>query len=88
MPTNQSRALLATALLGFQVWSASVRAETPAALLPLRRLRLYEVGIGYFERSGMLRDKADLGLSLPPSQLNDALASLVILGVRARPQRH
>ncbi|MET0793298.1 MAG: DUF4139 domain-containing protein [Polyangiaceae bacterium] len=79
MPINPSRALLGAVLLTLQVWSASANAEAPLALLPLKRVRLYEVGMGYFERSGVLRDKAELGLSLPPSQLNDALASLVIL---------
>ncbi|HWZ93542.1 MAG TPA: hypothetical protein VNW92_32000, partial [Polyangiaceae bacterium] len=46
----------------------------------MKRVRLYEVGVGYFERSGSLRDHSDLGLSLPQSQLDDALGSLVILG--------
>jgi hypothetical protein len=43
-------------------------------------VRLYEVGVGYFERGGVLRDGSDLGLSLPASQLDDVLSSLVILG--------
>jgi hypothetical protein len=55
-------------------------------ILPLRTLRLYETGVGYFERSGALRGEAGGGsataatsLPVPPGQLDDAIASLVIL---------
>src|SRR3954468_5076688 len=82
MPFRKTRAAfaIASALLFVQALSNSADAEPPRELLRLKRVRLYEVGMGYFERSGVLRDKADLGLALPASQLDDALASLVILG--------
>ncbi len=67
-------------MLACQAWILPARAEAPLQLLPLERVRLYEVGVGYFERSGVLRNQRALGLSLPQSQLDDALASLVILG--------
>jgi hypothetical protein len=48
-------------------------------ILPLRTLRLYETGVGYFERSGELTgDRASL--PLPAGHLDDALETLVILG--------
>lgn len=64
--------ILTTALL------ASVIAAEPSAL-PLRKLRLYETGVGYFERRGNVGPRDDLALPLPSSHLDDALKSLVIL---------
>jgi hypothetical protein len=58
--------------------------DTPSApsapdILPLRSLRLYETGVGYFERSGTMGSRAITSLPVPPGHLDDALASLVIL---------
>jgi hypothetical protein len=48
-------------------------------ILPLRTLRLYETGVGYFERSGVLvGDRASL--PVPAGHLDDALKTLVVLG--------
>ena len=48
-------------------------------VLPLRTLRLYETGVGYFERSGTLAgDRASL--PVPAGHLDDALKTLVVLG--------
>lgn len=56
---------------------AYVRAPTSLSILPLRTLRLYETGIGYFERAGSVRGD-DTGLPLPAGHLDDALKTLVI----------
>ena len=48
-------------------------------VLPLRKLRLYETGVGYFERRGGVRPGSDLALPLPASHLDDALKTLVVL---------
>src|SRR5450432_78194 len=72
--------LMCAAVLSFNLLALPSHAEPEPKLLPLKRVRLYEVGVGYFERSGALQDKSDLGLSLPQSQLDDALTSLVIVG--------
>ena len=49
------------------------------AILPLRTLRLYETGVGYFERSGdLVGDRASL--PVPAGHLDDALKTLVVLG--------
>lgn len=48
--------------------------------LPLKTVRLYEAGVGYFERSGRVGKGAGLGLPVPVSHLDDALKSLVVLG--------
>ena len=47
--------------------------------LPLRTLRLYETGVGYFERSGSVGNKAVTSLPVPAGHLDDALKSLVVL---------
>jgi hypothetical protein len=54
-------------------------AASPAAptILPLRTLRLYETGVGYFERSGQASEATSL--PVPAGHLDDALKSLVIL---------
>jgi hypothetical protein len=52
---------------------------SPSPILPLRTLRLYETGVGYFERSGeLVGDRASL--PVPAGHLDDALKTLVILG--------
>jgi hypothetical protein len=51
--------------------------------LPLRTLRLYETGVGYFERSGNVGDKAVTSLPVPAGHLDDALKSLVVLNAGA-----
>lgn len=45
--------------------------------LPLKRLRLYETGVGYFERSGPVGATA-VTLPVPASHLDDALKTLVV----------
>lgn len=50
-------------------------------VLPLRKVRLYETGVGYFEREGALGDGASL--PVPSGHLDDALKSLVVLGQHA-----
>ena len=56
---------------------ASPRRSANRDVLPLTRVRLYETGIGYFERSG--RISASTRLPIPAAQLDDVLKSLVIL---------
>jgi hypothetical protein len=51
---------------------------TASSILPLRTLRLYETGVGYFERSGAVgADRT--ALPVPAGHLDDALKTLVIL---------
>jgi hypothetical protein len=52
-------------------------AADPPGVLPLSRVRLYEAGVAYFERSGTLGSSARL--PVPRSHLDDALKTLVIL---------
>ena len=49
-----------------------------ATILPLRTVRLYETGIGYFERAGTLGSRATV-LPVPAGHLDDALKTLVVL---------
>lgn len=48
--------------------------------LPLKTVRLYEAGVGYFERAGRVGKGTGLGLPVPVSHLDDALKTLVVLG--------
>jgi hypothetical protein len=66
-------------LVSFIVALAFAPPPPPPEVLPLRKLRLYEVGVGYFERRGGVPAKRDLALPLPASHLDDALKTLVIL---------
>ncbi|HEV8551080.1 MAG TPA: hypothetical protein VGQ57_18660, partial [Polyangiaceae bacterium] len=45
--------------------------------MPLTRVRLYETGVAYFERSGKIGDNA-VSLPVPASHLDDALKTLVV----------
>ena len=49
-----------------------------ANILPLRSVRLYETGIGYFERAGTLGSRATV-LPVPAGHIDDALKTLVVL---------
>jgi hypothetical protein len=60
---------------------APLPAAAPAeagSVLPLRRVRLFENGVGYFERAGKIEDAAAV-LPVPASHVDDALKTLVVL---------
>jgi hypothetical protein len=65
---------LGTALLVFCASSAAAQGGRP---LPLKRVRLYETGVGYFERSGTF-GSAGADLPVPAGHLDDALKTLVV----------
>jgi hypothetical protein len=50
-----------------------------AATLPLRRVVLYETGVGYFERQGSFDAQRGTALPVPTGHLDDALKTLVVL---------
>ncbi len=52
----------------------------PQPTLPLKRVRLYEAGVAYFERAGPLPAGAAVTLPVPAGHLDDALKTLVVLG--------
>lgn len=56
---------------------ASAAAAKPS-LMPLTRVRLYETGVGYFERTGSVGANS-VTLPVPASHLDDALKTLVVL---------
>lgn len=51
--------------------------ESDVAILPLKSVRLYEAGVGYFEREGTTSGRTSL--PVPPGHLDDALETLVVL---------
>jgi hypothetical protein len=54
--------------------------STPATILPLKTVRLYETGVGYFERTGDANPANGTSLPVPAGHLDDALKTLVVLG--------
>ncbi len=57
----------------------SMAAPAASEVLPLTRLRLYETGVGYFERRGRVSKNDQLALPVPTAHLDDALKTLVVL---------
>ena len=82
--TRRARdAYFATGILcvGLAALSCACSPSTTTAvspILPLRTLRLYETGVGYFERSGTVGTPTSL--PVPAGHLDDALETLVVLG--------
>src|SRR5262245_53564539 len=66
---------------GFVLWglAPAALAAPKTAPLPLTRVRLYETGVGYFERSGNVPG-GDTALPVPAGHLDDALKTLVVIG--------
>ncbi|MRG93130.1 hypothetical protein [Polyangium spumosum] len=77
--SRQFSAIVATALL-LTSGHAVAQPVAPKPPLPLKTVRLYESGVGYFERSGRVGRDAGLALPVPVSHLDDALKTLVVLG--------
>lgn len=75
---NLSAAAIGLALLGAAGCAPAAQTRAPS-ILPLRALRLYETGVGYFERSGDLGGPSGSALPVPAGHLDDALKSLVVL---------
>ena len=71
---------------GIRLFLLAAAAAVPAspalgaepAPLPLSRIRLYETGVGYFERTGTTSGRG-VGLPVPAGHLDDALKTLVVL---------
>jgi len=67
--------------LAAKVGPAEAQVAPPkASPLPLKTVRLYESGVGYFERAGKVGKDSGLALPVPVSHLDDALKTLVVLG--------
>ena len=70
---------LGVAVAALSCACATTRPEH-GSILPLRTLRLYETGVGYFERSGAMPTTDSAELPVPAGHLDDALKTLVVLG--------
>jgi hypothetical protein len=62
--------------------------QLPSSILPLRTLRLYETGMGYFERTGQVPASSSASLPVPAGHLDDALKTLVVLGTPGASRVH
>ena len=69
----------AVATLFVTTGCASGRGAGTTSVLPLRTLRIYETGVGYFERTGKVPTPDESGLPVPAGHLDDALKTLVVL---------
>ncbi|MCC6645177.1 MAG: DUF4139 domain-containing protein [Polyangiaceae bacterium] len=76
--------LSSLALLGCAGAQSGARAPSSGHVVPLQRVRLYEVGVGFFERRGEAKGTS---LPVPASHLDDALKTLVLLGADGAPVR-
>ncbi|WP_437632372.1 hypothetical protein [Sorangium sp. So ce854] len=74
------RRVVALSLLVLSAGCHAPPAASPAAAsaLPLKKVRLYETGVGYFERSGDVSPRSD-SLPVPASHVDDALKTLIVL---------
>lgn len=61
------------------LWPVTSPLLAPPEVLPLERVRLYETGVGYFERGGRMDKGESLELPVPTAHLDDALKTLVVL---------
>jgi hypothetical protein len=75
LPRSFARALLMLLVLS----PTSLLGAPRPGTLPLTRVRLYETGVGYFERAGVV-PAGDTSLPVPAGHLDDALKTLVVLG--------
>ncbi|EYF00646.1 hypothetical protein [Chondromyces apiculatus] len=80
MATSAWKLSVAGALTLAALTSTARAQERVQNTLPLRTVRLYEVGLGYFERTGRLGKGPEVALPVPATHLDDALKTLVILG--------
>jgi outer membrane murein-binding lipoprotein Lpp len=72
--------MLAMCSLGLSACSAAPLPQArTSSILPLRTLRLYETGVGYFERAGAMHSTEDTSLPVPAGHIDDALKTLVVL---------
>lgn len=71
--------LLTSSLVACQAHrSAGGLPESPAADIPIKRVVLYQNGVGYFERQGTVEGDV-FSLQIRPSQINDLLKSLTVV---------
>ncbi|HYP90162.1 MAG TPA: hypothetical protein VEQ59_18455, partial [Polyangiaceae bacterium] len=76
---RRSRLIGGSLRLIFVLCPTLALAAPRASTLPLTRVRFYETGFGYFERSGAI-PPGDVSLPVPAGHLDDALKTLVVLG--------
>ena len=70
---------LCLVLATFLFTAVTIFAQSQDNPLPLRRVILYQHGVGYFERQGKVNDDQQVTFSFDASQMNDVLKSLVVL---------
>ncbi|HEY4308876.1 MAG TPA: DUF4139 domain-containing protein [Pirellulales bacterium] len=73
------RAGLFLTSLSIAQWAFDARAEEPeAAALPVKRVVLYNAGVGFFERRADIEGNAKVDLKFNSTEINDLLKSMVL----------
>ena len=70
-------AWLAVAAVGWSVAAARAAEEKPAGI-PLKRVVLFNAGVGFFEHSGQVQDNAQVEMRFNVRDINDLLKSMVV----------
>jgi hypothetical protein len=82
VPVAGAAVLAGAALLWRPSTAGAEKADADPAsksgALPVSRVILYSSGVGYFQRSGKVRDNSRVDLSFPVQDINDLLKSLVL----------
>lgn len=68
---------LAAGIVCLLTTTATAQTKDDPVTMPLRKVRLYETGVAYFEREGALAK--GISLPVPAGHLDDALKTLVVL---------
>ena len=69
--------------------SQALGADGPhGANLPLKRVVLFNSGVGFFEHSGQVKDDAKVDMKFKVDDINDLLKSMVVAGPRRRAGLH
>ncbi len=84
MRTRPALLPLLLCLAGCHATATATAGRGRPSVLPLKSLRLYETGVGYFERSGVVGPAEGATLPVPAGHLDDALKSLVVLDPEGR----
>jgi hypothetical protein len=68
---------------GATIQSSSAAPRAQSTALPVRRVVLYKIGVGYFEHLGNVRNRQDVAVRFTSAQLNDVLKSLTAIDLGA-----
>lgn len=80
LPVFPYRWVLVVLMIGLlpSPWAGTAAADDPAPDLPLRRVVVFNSGVGFFERGGTVAGDAEVQLRFDVDDVNDLLKSMVV----------